>query len=126
MRFCVVWEDGVEELMDHAEVEVLVDAARAAATPADEGSGLVTLPQPAYENSLFPLSGDLLGLEATTGRNTELLGQLLARAFRLRETVLKLRVGELCRAVARVARATLVGWRAASRWRFNRRRMAAA
>ena len=77
VRFCVVWEDGVEELMDHAEVEVLVDAARAAATPADEGSGLVTLPQPAYENSLFPLSGDLLGLEGARAELLELEGVLL-------------------------------------------------
>ena len=44
---------------------------------------------------------ELLGLEATTERDTELLGQLLAQAFKMREAILELRVEELCRAVAR-------------------------
>ena len=77
VRFCVVWEDGMEELMGQAEVELAVDAVRAAATAADEGSGLVTLPQPAYENSFLPLSGDSLGLEGARAELLELEGVLL-------------------------------------------------
>ena len=77
VRFCVVWEDGVEGLMGQAEVELAVDAARAAATAKDEGSGLVTLPQPAYENSLLPLRGDSLGLEGARAEMLELEGVLL-------------------------------------------------
>ena len=63
--------------MGQAEVELAVDAARAAATAKDEGSGLVTLPQPAYENSLLPLRGDSLGLEGARAEMLELEGVLL-------------------------------------------------
>ena len=54
VRFCVAWEDGVEGLMGQAEVELAVDAARAAATAKDEGSGLVK--EESFAERIAPLA----------------------------------------------------------------------
>merc|ERR1719223_1497180 len=66
--------------MGEAEVELAVEALRAALREAgapDDGSGLVALPPPAYENRLLPMSADAFGLEGARAELLELEGVLL-------------------------------------------------